>query len=239
MGLSRQRAQQGRALDSKTELCISRSQQKSRADRRGESSRSGGDRQLTPQDRTGTRWPVPGATACPRRACDVGGGLQSPGREVPGAVSCLGLWCWEPRGISNREGRPQLSKPSGQKPRDRLEVGAAGPGEEGDGPEGGGGRGPGEGGQMEGVHSDAGCAPGGGPTPWSVSGPALHPLASPITTSFPCTPPRPGSLTAPPAACPPWAPSEVLPGPRPEAHTARCLSGRPSCCFSLPGGESF
>lgn len=197
MGLSRQRAQQGRALDSKTELCISRSQQKSRADRRGESSRSGGDRQLTPQDRTGTRWPVPGATACPRRACDVGGGLQSPGREVPRAVSCLGLWCWEPRGISNREGRPQLSKPSGQKPRDKAG--------------GGGGRSWRGGGRARGRRRQGawrgradgrgafrrGLCSWRGPTPWSVSGPALHPLASPIMASFPCTPPGPGSLMAP------------------------------------------
>ena len=239
MGLSRQRAQQGRALDSKTELCISRSQQKSRADRRGESSRSGGDRQLTPQDRTGTRWPVPGATACPRRACDVGGGLQSPGREVPRAVSCLGLWCWEPRGISNREGRPQLSKPSGQKPRDKAG--------------GGGGRSWRGGGRARGRRRPGawrGRADGRGAfrrglCSWRGAHALVRqrPRPAPPGQShhgqLPLHPSRAREPDGPPAACPPWVPSEALPGPRPEAHTARCLSGRPSCCFSLPGGESF
>ena len=51
----------------------------------------------------------------------MGGGLESlQGVKSPGAVSCLGLWCWEPSGISNRKGRSQLSKPSGQKPRDKA-----------------------------------------------------------------------------------------------------------------------
>ena len=139
----------------------------------------------------------PGPQPVPGGLVTWGAGFSLQGVKSPGRSAALD--CGAGSHVESPTARAVHSCPNPvvRSPETRLEVGAAGPGEEGDGPEGGGGRGPGEGGQMDGVHSDAGCAPGGGPTPWSVSGPALHPLASPIMASFPCTPPGPGSLMAP------------------------------------------
>lgn len=237
MGLSRPRAPWGHALDSKTRALYLQVTAgiPGRQAWRG-APRSEGDRRLACSQ---CHSPVPGGLVTWGRA-----GV-SPGRQVawdgqlPWTLVLGVTWNLQPRGHSQR-----CPSPVARSPETRLEVGAVGPGEEGQARGGGGGGGPGEEGRQW------GCIPAWavvwrGPTPWSVSSPALHgpacqhPLASPI---------RPASPEARRArepegptihACPPWALSRALSGPCPEAHTGALPKGRPSCCLSLPGGESF
>lgn len=92
--------------------------------------------------------------------------------KLPGVVSCLGLWHWEPRGISNPEGRSQLCpNPVARNPETKLEVGAAVPGEEGEWTQREEGRGPGEGGTDGQGGLRHGLSSWQGPTPWSISSP--------------------------------------------------------------------